>query len=773
MKIFGQPGYNSDKRYANWRRGNKLFEMISILNIPKDGGIMFLRLSILAMMLLILAATAAAQNACDNPYPDTCRYPDTCCAITPDNCPWNINQLDPLTLVSFFKGGAIWGGPFSKYDVDCNCSINAIDLIYLVNFRKGRGPAPKCCFYQCQFHAELGEIGNLVWNDINLDGIKQPVEHGIGQISVQLLDCATPPNVLEATLTDSLGFYAFDSLNAGNYRVRFLCPDSLLFTLMNQDSNDYLDSDADPETGMTDCINLSVNQIDFTWDAGLYKLNRTATIGDFIWHDRNHNGIQDRDEEGMIASIQLYTCDSIMVVTAVSDSNGHYLIQVPQPGQYFLFARVPDNMQLSPYNQGNNDSTDSDIDPATGISECLQIDSGTVDLTLDVGMFNPAEDGIIGDRVWLDYDRDGIQDVTESGIAGIPVDLIYYSDHLYVLASDTTDANGLYQFTGIPSANYQLHFWLTDEYVHSPQDQGNNDSLDSDVNPLTGSTEPFHLGIAEINNNWDMGLYWYPYHGGIGDLVWNDLNHNGIQEQGEPGIPGVHIYLYSCGDSVVIESTTTNESGYYLFAYLPIANAFLHFLPPPEYFFSPQDQGGNDSLDSDVNPQTGLTRCIYVGEGNADSTWDAGMYRQTQDEGCTYSAGYWKNHAGFGHQADSVSHHLPLWIGTPDGSKSIEVDSACIAFYILLMNHYGLPFNGITKLYAQLLAAKLNIANGADGYTVTTPIAAADLFLADHNWLDWYRLSHDEKIVIRDWKNLLDDYNSGQIGPGNCNTVDR
>jgi len=40
--------------------------------------------------------------------------------------------------------------------------------------------------------------------------------------------------------------------------------------------------------------------------------------------------------------------------------------------------------------------------------------------------------------------------------------------------------------------------------------------------------------------------------------------------------------------------------------------------------------------------------------------------------GCTRTIGYWKTHAGFGPQADGLSAHLPIWLGTPGGASSFR-----------------------------------------------------------------------------------------------------
>jgi hypothetical protein len=76
--------------------------------------------------------------------------------------------------------------------------------------------------------------------------------------------------------------------------------------------------------------------------------------------------------------------------------------------------------------------------------------------------------------------------------------------------------------------------------------------------------------------------------------------------------------------------------------------------------------------------------------------------------------------------------------------------------------------NGVNKLYAQLLTAKLNINKGADGSSVASTITSADAFLATHNSLDWKNLTKSQQQQVLGWVTTLDNYNNGLIGPGHC-----
>ena len=134
--------------------------------------------------------------------------------------------------------------------------------------------------------------------------------------------------------------------------------------------------------------------------------------------------------------------------------------------------------------------------------------------------------------------------------------------------------------------------------------------------------------------------------------------------------------------------------------------------------------------------------------------------------GCTLTIGYWKTHAGLGPQADLMLGKLPVSLGTAGGAKTVTVTTEAQAVTILGLA--GDASNGFNKLYAQLLAAKLNIAAGASASSVATTIGQADKYLATHDASDWSKLSKTDKSRVLSWASTLDKYNNGLIGPGHC-----
>jgi hypothetical protein len=297
---------------------------------------------------------------------------------------------------------------------------------------------------------------------------------------------------------------------------------------------------------------------------------------------------------------------------------------------------------------------------------------------------------------------------------------------------------------------------------------------DSYVWPLSpdenkGAINVLMTGMIGTAEKYSLLKFNYELLASLGDFVWNDANRNGIQDAGEIGIPNVVVNLYSCA-GVLLSTTATNAAGYYLFSNLIPGDYYVVFVPLANYVFSPQDQGLNDAIDSDANVSTGRTICTNLIAGENDLTWDAGLYIRPP-QGCTRTIGYWKTHAGFGpgNQGDLVTALLPISLGTPGGTKSLNVTTARMAVRVLSQNYYGTADNGITKLYAQLLGVKLNIASGAGYDDVAAIIAAADIFLATHNWRDWAGLSAADKTLVLFWHNRLDYYNNGFVGPIHCN----
>ncbi len=136
--------------------------------------------------------------------------------------------------------------------------------------------------------------------------------------------------------------------------------------------------------------------------------------------------------------------------------------------------------------------------------------------------------------------------------------------------------------------------------------------------------------------------------GRIGDYVWEDVNEDGIQTAGEPGMSGVTVELLDCGSSV-LDSTLTNANGRYEFANLPIGSNKIRFTAPPGFSFTEPRQGATNK-DSDANQSNGETVCLSMPDGKVRLGIDAGLIEDTQTGNARIGDFVWVDSDGDGRQ---------------------------------------------------------------------------------------------------------------------------
>jgi LPXTG-motif cell wall-anchored protein len=116
----------------------------------------------------------------------------------------------------------------------------------------------------------------------------------------------------------------------------------------------------------------------------------------------------------------------------------------------------------------------------------------------------------VGNFVWEDVDKDGVQDPDEPGIANFPVKLVGEDlDGNPVSLSTTTNENGAYSFKGLASGTYKVIFdpnALTSNTTFTQRNAGGDDALDSDADTTTGETAEFTLAPDSQDPTWDAGL---------------------------------------------------------------------------------------------------------------------------------------------------------------------------------------------------------------------------------------------------------------------------
>ena len=498
-------------------------------------------------------------------------------------------------------------------------------------------------------------LGDRVWLDSDKDGIQDAGEQGLEGVKVTLTGggadgvIGTADDTTATTTTDANGNYNFDNLNPGEeYKVTFSdLPQGYEFTQQDAGGDDGQDSDANPSNGMTQKVILDPGENNTTLDAGIVA--KPASLGDRVWYDTDKDGIQDAGEQGLEGVKVTLTgggADGVIgtaddtTATTTTDANGNYNFDNLNPGEEYkvTFSDLPQGYEFTQQDAGGDDGQDSDANPSNGMTQKVILDPGENNTTLDAGIV--AKPASLGDRVWYDTDKDGIQDAGEQGVEGVKVTLtgggvdgvIGTADD--TTATTTTDANGNYNFDNLnPGEEYKVTFSdLPQGYEFTQQDAGGDDGQDSDANPSNGMTQKVVLDPGENNTTLDAGIVAKP--ASLGDRVWYDTDKDGIQDAGEQGVEGVKVTLTGGGvDGVIgtaddtIATTTTDANGNYNFDNLNPGEEYkVNFSDLPQgYEFTQQDAGGDDGQDSDANPSNGMTQKVVLDPGENNTTLDAGI----------------------------------------------------------------------------------------------------------------------------------------------------
>ncbi len=242
-----------------------------------------------------------------------------------------VNQFLAM-LETAIGGGSLGGFTFSQYN-DAATAINE-------NFDNGTVDKG---FLTCSQANVKASLGDKVWLDADKDGVQDYGENGVANVTVKLYDCLG--NLISNKVTDTNGLYLFADLNPGSYYVKFELPNGYLFTLKDA-TDDERDSDADISTGKTVCTTLVSGEDDLSWDAGIYQEVCNSKIGDYVWHDKNVNGIQDIDEKGIKDVLIELIQENKVIATTKTDLNGKYEFNNLANGIYNI------NVALSNYSNG-------------------------------------------------------------------------------------------------------------------------------------------------------------------------------------------------------------------------------------------------------------------------------------------------------------------------------------------------------------------------------------------------------------------------------------
>lgn len=426
----------------------------------------------------------------------------------------------------------------------------------------------------------------------------QPASGGaISGVTVELL---SPGGAVLQTTTPSgsAGFYSFKA-PPGTYRLRFTTVVNMVPS-PHPDSggNDNNDSDIDA-SGLTGTFTVAAGQVRRDLDAGFVNV---VNLGNFVWDDLDKDGRQDPGEPGLPnIPVELWNPAKTQLVDAtVTDANGNYVLHGLAGESYRIRAILPyAGDGFSPIDQaGGDDTDDSDVNPSgpdAGFTAAFNL--GVLLLStvgLDIGVVSdPMKDHNIGDQVFR-ADENGMQGIS-FGVSSVVVQLLSTTGE--VLQTTTSAGNaGHYSFKA-PPGTYRLRFVSPSNMMPSPRPDNGDDALDSDIF-ADGITAPFTVNAGTVRRDLDAG---FVNRVQVGNFVWNDLDSDGLQDDGEPGLASVSVELWNAAKTERLDATVTDASGIYLLRAPGPGDYRLWVLRPlPEDSFTTPNAGQSEIEDSDI-----------------------------------------------------------------------------------------------------------------------------------------------------------------------------
>lgn len=527
-------------------------------------------------------------------------------------------------------------------------------------------------------------VGNRVFVDEDGDGVFDIGDTGFGTpVPLIVLNSdqseydSDPYTAGVQTLTvnsDSNGYYQFDGLPAGQYRIGITIPTGYSSSPDNADTANAETSNNDSDRGIggatgytytniftlgplateptndedaatsTSDVNLPNSHRNMTIDFGVVepfdlKLTKevvgtgpfyaTGTV-EFTYTVENlgpgpvasYFSVEDQLPSGLtyqsVSSFgNAWSCiDNVTSVLCTRDSGASNL-SANDTSTFTLTASIDFGVTGSLTNYAKvlpPSGSDAELIPVGTDNDGYETGDNTVDSNNDSSASLNVNSYSLGDRVFFDINNDGIQDITDWPIEGVEItitspgpdgDFDTAGDN--VVSTTTTDADGLYSFTGLAYSQYLVEV--------SNRDSSLTNVYDVDSNFDEASLATFSDPSVLTDYSHDFG---YVASGSAGDYVWWDANGDGIQDSNETPLADVSVTLTWAGPDNDLTttndnqefSTKTDSDGKYLFTGLIAGNYSMHVVAP---------SGTNNLTTNNQDTEFALTL------GGSDLTLDFGF----------------------------------------------------------------------------------------------------------------------------------------------------
>ena len=458
----------------------------------------------------------------------------------------------------------------------------------------------------------VGKVSGRIWEDSTYNGRVDANERGVSGAVVDLNSVSGA--CVSSAVTDENGEYEIDFVRMGEYTVRVTLPDGMVFTR----SGSGAIADVDGSIASTAAFSLAMGESRTGLDAGAII---TASMSGRVIIDENEDGLCTDAESGLSGAVVTVMQGGTALATVNTDAQGAYRFDALRPGSYRLRFALGSDAMFAPDNALR--MTDPDA---------LEGETGEYDLAM--GQHQAVETvpvvlaASVSGRAWLDQNVSGTMDAQESAMTDVKAELLDGNGN--VLETVHVGSDGTYAFTRLRSGRYGLRFTLSSGVLFTDYTGAAGGSCIEVIPGNIGQTEAFDLHMGQQMSGVNVGGI---LPGRIGDTVWLDVNGNGLQDYREPLIPGVKLTLLHADENGGFTEARVTESdryGYYSF----------ESLRPGMYVIRVEAEEGDiltfsfgaplGEIDSDADPETGMTAPFALQSGQALRSIDIGMTEHAQ-----------------------------------------------------------------------------------------------------------------------------------------------